>query len=654
MTAAHRAARRWRTVDTAAGGLALDFGLYAVSATFAAVTAVTASALAPHRAWGSIAAVGYLVATLLVAAQFLSRRQHPRLAGTTARAAVTGLAWVGTALLPLLVQAGQRAAGRTDRAQEEVVVVEHAGIRLAEHGTPYLGPEAIAALPADERLLGYTPYQPGMALFGLPRAATDAWWTDSRVWFALVTAAALALAVVALRRSTRPVGGRAVGGWAGAPAVLRGVQAATVLPICALTLATGGDDLPVLALCLLALALAAGGRPGPAGMAVGLAGALKLFAWPVALVLIFWGATRRAGLRVAAGALGLPALALLPALLVNWDALVENVFRFPLGHGQVTSPAQSPFPGHLIATALPGGRFVAAALLVAVGAAIAVRLVRRPPRTAVTTALICGYGLLAAIMLMPTTRFGYLLYPIALLSWAPALTTRRAPVPASPRHAPPAGRTPESMSSYRDREDAGRRLAERLTALAGQPDVVVLGLVRGGVPVARVVADRLGAPLDVLVVRKLGLPWAPEVAFGALGPGGVRVLNDQVAARLDPADSSDVQRREQAELDRREARYRSGRPPLDLTGRTALIVDDGLATGATARAAVQVARRLGARRVVVAVPVGAQEAYEMLAAEADEVVCAQHPVDFGAVSAYYDDFHEVDDDEVTEALIATA
>ncbi|WP_194822170.1 phosphoribosyltransferase [Micromonospora sp. S-DT3-3-22] len=210
------------------------------------------------------------------------------------------------------------------------------------------------------------------------------------------------------------------------------------------------------------------------------------------------------------------------------------------------------------------------------------------------------------------------------------------------------------MSSYRDRADAGRRLAERLTALAGQPDVVVLGLVRGGVPVARVVADRLGVPLDVLVVRKLGLPRAPEVAFGALGPGGVRVLNDQVAAPLDPADRAEVQRREQTELDRREARYRHGRPPLDLTGRTALIVDDGLATGATARAAVQVARRLGARRVVVAVPVGAQQAYEMLAAEADEVVCPQHPVDFTAVSAYYDDFHEVDDDEVTSALIATA
>ncbi|MBW4703908.1 phosphoribosyltransferase [Micromonospora sp. RL09-050-HVF-A] len=210
------------------------------------------------------------------------------------------------------------------------------------------------------------------------------------------------------------------------------------------------------------------------------------------------------------------------------------------------------------------------------------------------------------------------------------------------------------MSSYHDRDDAGRQLAARLTALAGRPDVVVLGLVRGGVPVARVVADQLGVPLDVLVVRKLGLPWAPEVAFGALGPGGVRVLNDQVAAQLDPTDSADVQRREQAELDRREARYRSGRPPLDLTGRTALIVDDGLATGATARAAVQVARRLGAHRVVVAVPVGAQQAYEMLTAEADEVVCARRPADFGAVSAYYDDFHEVDDDEVTGALIATA
>ncbi|MEW2382475.1 phosphoribosyltransferase [Micromonospora sp. NPDC047707] len=210
------------------------------------------------------------------------------------------------------------------------------------------------------------------------------------------------------------------------------------------------------------------------------------------------------------------------------------------------------------------------------------------------------------------------------------------------------------MTTYRDRAEAGRMLADRLTALVGDPGVIVLGLVRGGVPVAEVIAQRLGAPLDVLVVRKLGMPWAREVAFGALGPGGVQVLNDVVASRLGPEDIAEVRQREQAELERRERLYRSGRPPLDLTDRTAVIVDDGLATGATARAAVQVARHLGARRVIVAVPVGSQEAYEMLSAEADQVVCPQHPPEFMAVSAYYDDFHEVPDDEVIDALKATA
>ncbi|WP_410810809.1 glycosyltransferase 87 family protein [Micromonospora sp. 067-2] len=416
--------RRWRRVDSAADGLALDLGLYAVSAAFAAITAVT-STLLPHRAWGGVAAVGYLVATVVVIGQLLLRRRTPvsRLVGLPARWAVTAATWAGTALLPLLWQSVERAAGRTDRAQEEVLVVEQAGNRLLEHGTPYLGPDAIAALPPGEQLLGYTPYQPGMAVFGLPRALVDAPWTDARVWFAVGTALALALAVLALR-------GTPAAALSAPPpgvdqrrdsALLRGVQAATVLPICALTLATGGDDLPVLALCLLALALAATDRPGRAGLAVGLAGALKLFAWPVALVLIVWGLTRRAGGRVAAGAIGLPIAALLPALLVDRDALTENVLRFPLGHGLVTSPAQSPFPGHLIATALPAGRLIAAALLVAAGVAIAVRLARRPPRTAVATALICGYGLLVAIALMPSTRFGYLLYPLALLAWAPAL-----------------------------------------------------------------------------------------------------------------------------------------------------------------------------------------------------------------------------------------
>ncbi|MFY1618471.1 glycosyltransferase 87 family protein [Micromonospora sp. WMMD736] len=428
-TARHR---RWRTLDAAADGLALDLGLYAVSALFAAITAAT-STLLPHRAWGAIAAAGYLVATLAVVVQLMVRRRSPRLAGLASRWVVTGFAWVTTALVPVLWQSIERASGRTDRAQEEVLVVEQAGIRLLDHGTPYLGRDAIAALPPGEQLLGYTPYQPGMAMFGLPRALVDVWWTDARVWFALGTALALALAVAALRAAPAT----------GSPAqrrdaaLLRGVQAATVLPVCALTLATGGDDLPVLGLCLLALALAAAGRPGRAGLAVGLAGALKLFAWPIALVLIVWGLTRRAGVRVAAGAIGLPVLALLPALLVDRGALTENVLRFPLGHGLVTSPAQSPFPGHLIATALPGGRLIAAGLLVAAGAAIAVRLARRPPGTAATTAAICGYGLLAAIALMPSTRFGYLLYPVALLVWAPALhRPETTPTTPTPEHLP--------------------------------------------------------------------------------------------------------------------------------------------------------------------------------------------------------------------------
>jgi hypothetical protein len=387
--------------DRALGGLAADAALYGLAAAFALVTALT-STLLPHRAWGAVAAWAYLAAFLVVLAQLVLRQPRWRMA-------LTWVAWAGAALVPLIVQAVQRSAGRTDRAQEEVLVVEHMGERLASTGTPYLGPEAIAALPPGEQLLGYAPYQPGMAVFGLPRAAFgDLWWTDSRVWFAVATAAAL---VGAVRLLGRPAGGPLV----------RAVQFATVLPICALTLATGGDDLPVLALALLALACCASGRYAAAGLAVGAAAALKLFALPIVVVLAVLALTTGNSRRFLPGALGLPVLALLPAFLVDGDAFVENVIRFPLGHGIVTSPAQSPFPGYLIAQSVPGGRFVALGLLVAVALAIAVLLLRRPPRTAATAALFCGYGLLAAILLMPTTRFGYLLYPLALLVWAPAL-----------------------------------------------------------------------------------------------------------------------------------------------------------------------------------------------------------------------------------------
>ncbi|WP_091552578.1 glycosyltransferase 87 family protein [Micromonospora pattaloongensis] len=413
---------RLRSVARRIGGLGGDLLLYGLSALFAAVTAVT-STLAPHRAWGAVAMIGYAAAALAAAVQLVARRRGvvPRLTGAAARATVTAVAWAAVALLPMLLQCVQRAGGRPDRAQEEVVVVEDGGLRLLHDGTPYLGREVIAALPPAEQLLGYLPYQPGMALFGLPRAVAGvAWWTDARVWFAVATTIALAAALTILaRRRPDPEA---------APSLLRAAQLATVLPVCALTLATGGDDLPVLAFCLLALALCAAGRHGAAGLTVGFAGALKLFAWPVTLVLLAYAATRgrRTALRFAVGGLGLPLVALVPAQLVDADALVENVVLFPLGRGLVTSPAQSPLPGHLIAATLPAGRAIAAALLVAAGLAIAVRLARRPPRTAADAAVVCGYGLLAAMLLMPATRFGYLLYPVAFLAWAPALRLVRA------------------------------------------------------------------------------------------------------------------------------------------------------------------------------------------------------------------------------------
>jgi putative phosphoribosyl transferase len=209
------------------------------------------------------------------------------------------------------------------------------------------------------------------------------------------------------------------------------------------------------------------------------------------------------------------------------------------------------------------------------------------------------------------------------------------------------------MNGYRDREAAGDALAGELSGLAGRPEVLVLGLVRGGVPVAARVAGALGAPLDVLVVRKLGVPWSPEVGFGALGPGGVRVLNRDVAERLEYEDVERVTREEAEELTRREARYRAGRAPLDLAGRTAILVDDGLATGATAAVSVEVARRLGAARTVLAAPVGSAEAVAWLRTLADEVVCPLVPPEFGAVSRFYRDFPQTSDDEVT-ALLAAA
>ena len=204
---------------------------------------------------------------------------------------------------------------------------------------------------------------------------------------------------------------------------------------------------------------------------------------------------------------------------------------------------------------------------------------------------------------------------------------------------------------FRDRLDAGRRLAGELAHLEGE-DVVVLGLPRGGVPVAFEVARALGAPLDVIVVRKLGVPFQPELAMGAIGEEGVLVLQPDVVrmAGVGEQELAAVERREGAELERRAARFRAGRPRPSLEGRTAVIVDDGIATGSTARAACQVARAQGAARVVLAVPVAPGSSASELSDAADELVILELPEPFFAVGEWYEDFSQISDDEVVTLL----
>ncbi|MFG1707813.1 alpha/beta family hydrolase [Nonomuraea sp. M3C6] len=204
---------------------------------------------------------------------------------------------------------------------------------------------------------------------------------------------------------------------------------------------------------------------------------------------------------------------------------------------------------------------------------------------------------------------------------------------------------------FTDRTDAGRRLSVRLQHLRDQ-DIVVLGLPRGGVVVAFEVAQALGASLDVILVRKLGVPIQPELGFGAIGEEGVRVINPDIIrlAHVSDEDMARVEERESAVLQRRAEQIRAGRSKVPLTGRTAVIVDDGIATGSTARAACQVARAQGAARIVLATPVCPPDAAERLRADADEVICLDTPADLGGIGMWYEDFRQVDDEQVADLL----
>jgi putative phosphoribosyl transferase len=221
-------------------------------------------------------------------------------------------------------------------------------------------------------------------------------------------------------------------------------------------------------------------------------------------------------------------------------------------------------------------------------------------------------------------------------------------------HSPPmAG---ETRQRFRNREEAGRLLVERLREYEGRDDVIVLALPRGGVPVGYEVAKALGAPLDVFVVRKVGVPGHEELAMGAIASGGVLVVDEGLMSRLgigkDHVESAVTA--ELRELERREAAYRGGRPPPELEGRTVILVDDGLATGATMRAAALAVRKLSPARLVLAVPVAAAETCEQFEEVVDEIVCPVTPSPFYAVGLWYDDFSPTSDEEVRDLLARAA
>ncbi len=210
--------------------------------------------------------------------------------------------------------------------------------------------------------------------------------------------------------------------------------------------------------------------------------------------------------------------------------------------------------------------------------------------------------------------------------------------------------------AFQNRIEAGRLLAEKLEKYADRDDVIVLGLPRGGVPVASEVAKRLRAPLDVFIVRKLGVPGFEELAAGAIASGGVRVLNEDVMRAIPHADEAIeiVTARETEEMQRREQTYREGRSAPELRDRIAILVDDGLATGATMRAAVKALRQRGAAKIVVAVPVGPPDTCHEIEEQTDETICLSTPEFFQAVGQYYEDFSQTTDEDVRQLLTSAA
>ncbi|MGH9087806.1 MAG: glycosyltransferase family 87 protein [Acidimicrobiales bacterium] len=440
-----------------------DGTFYALAATFAGVTAAV-STLPLYRVWGQYAVGPYLGAALVSLVLWRWRLTRARRAGVaTAVAAVPGTpaaeglagidvldddalgidalddgaratsrvpsrsdrrfraarVWVlagvlvGATLVPLAVEVAQRGNGQTAiRAQPEVTVIQQAGTRLAHGKDPYHAlvrdHHLVSAVRGEPAFESFFPYLPLMAVFGLPHSTHQpVHLTDARIFFSIVT---MAVAGLALGLSGAPRGRR-----------LRALQVVAVLPTAALPLATGGDDMPVVALLLLAMVLAQRRRPGWSGIVFGIVSAMKFTAWPMAALALFAARGRDgrrapgwmlAGMAVVAG----PVLA--PFAASNLGAFFSNVILFPLGLSGVASPAASNLPGHLLVLTFPWlHRALPFAVAVVGGAYLVRRLVRRPPATASTVAYLTGWVMLVALAFAPATRVGYLLYPANFFIW---------------------------------------------------------------------------------------------------------------------------------------------------------------------------------------------------------------------------------------------
>jgi hypothetical protein len=423
-----------------------DCFVYSVSAFFAACTILFAG-IPLYRQWGELAIGPYAVCAVFMAvvawrATVARRSPPPAVDGgpdplgeapfprarrfRSARIAACAVALLGATVVPLALEVVWASEGNAAlHVQPEVLVVERAGARVDAGRDPYQVIDRNGHILIHQRSLPiyelYYPYLPGMILFGFSHGSkVEARLTDARIQFLVFTVVVALIALSRLRPST--------------DARFRALQVLTVLPSAALPLATGGDDMPVVALMLAALVALQRRCPLIAGLAIGAASSLKFTAWPLA-VLGGWAAldkrSHRSLLRYVVGLLLVAGPVVLPVALRNPSAFVDNVIKFPLGLAGVASPAASPLPGHFFVTAFPGLHRPYVVVLAVIGLAFLVRrLIVRPPSDAAGVARLAGWVMLVAIVLAPATRVGYLLYPVNLFVWAWML--QRAAVPEAP------------------------------------------------------------------------------------------------------------------------------------------------------------------------------------------------------------------------------